>query len=126
MRCAVPVASATSTSPLSRQLVDAIGSSWSHGGDFASIADLVVDVVAEHIRRFGVTGVDARLAHAIADAITDHAEADYAPANAPGQRTLDDALREAAAEGDGCKACATARQSGDLGWCSCGATWGYR
>ncbi len=126
MRCAVPVASATSTTPLSNQLANALRDRWAGGGDFHQLADALVDQVAEHIRRFGVVGCDNRIAAAMADAISDHHERDYAPQPAPGQRTLDEAMRDNAPVGDGCKACAAAQESGDLGWCACGATWGYR
>ncbi len=128
MRCADPVANATTTtSPLTRQLADRIGKDWTSGAGFAAIADDLVDIVAESIRRHGIRGaLDPRLADAIADAIRDHLELDYVPQPVAGQRTLDEAMRENVASAEGCRACAVARESGDLGWCACGATWGYR
>lgn len=106
------------TSPLTQQLSDAIRDRWANGGDFAALADAVVDQVAEHIRRFGVVGVDQRIAHAIADAITDHAEADYAPAQAIGQMTIEDVV------GVGCACCRDARRTAERGWCAtCDGAW---
>lgn len=113
-----PALAGSHTSPLTAHLVASIGSAWNRGADFAALADQVVDVVSEHIRRFGITGVDARLAHAIADAITDHAEADYAPVEAPGQLTIDDVV------GRGCRACRDARRTAERGWCGvCDGAW---
>lgn len=114
MRLSAPAATAASTSPLTHQLANALRDRWANGGDFHQLADELVDQVAESIRRHGIRGaLDHRIADAIADAISATAEADYAPAAATGQQTIDDVM------GVGCLACRDARRSAERGWCAC-------
>ncbi len=104
-------------STLTAQLVRTVGDAWCRGCDFAQLVDQVLDQVAEHIRRNGIRGpIDARLAHAIADAISDHADHEFAPADAPGQLTIDSILA--------CPACRDARRTAERGWCNvCDGAW---
>ncbi len=118
MRCAVQVASATPPSPLTGQLSNALRDRWANRGDFADLADAVIDQVAEHIRRHGITGTDPRIADAIADAISDHTACDCTPAADPRQLTIESVV------GRGCATCRDARRTAERGWCAaCDGAW---
>ncbi len=112
-----PALAGAHPSHLTQQLAHALRDRWAGGGDFADLADALVDEIAEHVRRCGVRGsMDARLAHAIADAISDHADHDYAPADITGQQTIDSILA--------CDACRDARRTAERGWCNvCDGAW---
>lgn len=83
-------APAPAVAPLHNALCAAIAATWCTGrADFADIATAVVDVVAEHVRRYGVPAMDPRIAHAMAEAIAEHTESDGGPLLDPLQQTID-------------------------------------
>lgn len=81
--------------PLTQAIADALAAAWTHGS-YADLADAAIDVVCRHVVDAGIAAdgdLDDRVRIAIANAIRDHAERDFAPLPAPaidGQLTLFD------------------------------------